>query len=610
MQRYLKFVSIISSAIILYLSLGCGYLKKEGEDAYEPFYDSDHYMPGDSINALGYEDGQQIDVYLTGQTKSTDIRPLSDGDYVKPNVQIPVYIETATRFKGKDPMDQRVYISDGGNHFSVEAFLDEASGFYTCEYTFDDSFLIYPLLIQVIYPDNQASKKKLLLRTRENPLKPSSDKLVKNGLGITLGQNALDSLKAQFQNMVPGSLKLTKLKPSTSDGYIFYLELGSLIGANLNLNDTYIKDDEETRGLSMELDLTSRVQNQSAYAQMMNWLIDLLDPIIDSAGLSDQVIGPVSFSLSDMLADLAKNNDDTGAESDASENAFLNLLENLTLDSQLFLNIFGLPEDTDADFAAVGAGLYATDTKNLAIDPETEKPVWPDVQVDNTDTNIDMSKIKTGTTDLGIGISQYNLNQVISSMMNSFRIVLGPDRIATLKDYIATENPDDVMTLALTLNPEGIAVDFTQPDLVSANTALIAVNDIHAEILENEIAKALLSIDITLKVDSSFSIEDGNLYLDLEIKPLEDLCHIHLMKDNKGIGIVDHRSLVTKLFQEIAGCEPDKPLKVSISLSDLGIMPSLSKGAGNINFDGKGNCFMNLAVESIDASRFCFISSL
>lgn len=603
MQAYLKFISVISAAIILYLFMGCGYLKKEGDEANEPFYSSENFMPGDSINALGYEAGQKIEVYLSGQTKGADIQPLSDGDYVRPGAPIPVYIETTTRFTGKEPMDQRVFISDGGNSDNVEAFPDETSGFYTCDYTFDDRYLVYPLLIQVIYPDHQASKKKLVLRTQKNPIRPSSDMLVKNGLAITLGQIALESLKTQFQSMVPGTLKLTDLKPATSKDAVFYLELGSLIGANLNLNDTYIKDEAEIRGLSLDLDLTTSTQSPSSYNQVMEWIVDLLKPVIDSAGLTGKVIGPVSFSLNDILSDLAK-------EDEATEKGLSNLLENLTLDSQLFLNVLGLPEETDREFAAIGAGLYAADTENLAIDPETKKPMWPDVQVDDMDTKIDISKIKTSTTDLGIAISQYNLNQVLCSMMTRMRIVLGSDKIATLKQYIQTENPDDEMALALTINPEGIVVDFAQPDLVPGNTALVVINDIRAEILENESAKALLSIDITLEVDSSLSIKDDSLNLDLEIKPLEDFCHIHLMKDNKGIGIIDHRSLVPKLFQEIAGCKEGESFKVSLSLSDLGIAPSKSKGAGQIEFDGKGNCFMNLAAESIDASRFCFISSL
>ena len=117
-------------------------------------------------------------------------------------------------------------------------------------------------------------------------------------------------------------------------------------------------------------------------------------------------------------------------------------------------------------------------------------------------------------------------------------------------------------------------------------------------------------MDLSLKIGTSFSVEENSLNLDLQIEPLYDLCHTHVIRDSKGIGVIDHRSLTTTLFEGITGKEDGKPLKVSISLTELGIIPSLKREPGTIEFDGKGNCFMNLAIESIDTSNFCFISSL
>ncbi len=499
------------------------------------------------------------------------------------------------------------------------------TGHYVCDFNFfdTDKYLTHPILVQAIYPDGSASKEKFVVTTYKG-LRPESGKLVEKGLGITLSAHVLNDIKNTMAQLVTDAMpsaKIISLTPaaneSPGDKGIFHLDLKmSFIpfSFDLALNDTVkTSNGQDVRKLTIGLE---DISGGKGSGLMDMFLVPFMNFFLDSLGLGDMFINllnlneipvmPVAFPLADMLSGFT--NPGKGAE----EDPMAALLENLQLDSTLFLNVYGLPEKTDSQFATIGAGLYAADTNFVETD-QNGNLLWPEVVIDDSDTLIDFKKIKTETTDFGLAMSQYNLNQMLSQMMNSFSIVMKD--IQNEMPMFAPEDPNNSMDIAMTINPAGIAIEMKSlKGDTGTSTARIAISDMNLELVEADEPKAELSMDLNLLLDLNIRTENGDVFLDIQMTPDEDLCYLHVMKDTMGLDIFDHSRLVTIIFGAFTGSSTGE-IAISMPLSDMGLSPREGvEDGGAIEFDENGNCFMNLAVGSVDASAIlgegaCFISS-
>ena len=302
-----------------------------------------------------------------------------------------------------------------------------------------------------------------------------------------------------------------------------------------------------------------------------------------------------------------------GTDDTDSDDPIAGLLEDLEMDSILFLNIFGLPKNTDADFAVIGGSLYVDHSDNVETDEEGNF-IWPEVEIDNTNTMMDLNKIKSSITDVGVALSQYNLNQVLSEMVQPDHFSLMLKDMQDLIPMVGPEDPNNSLDISMTINPGGIAIDMKSlNDETGLPVIRVAVNDVRLEFIEAGTPRAELSMDLSLEFTIDFHEENGEAFLDIAVEPLADLCHIHVMKDDLGLDMFDHSRFVPLIFSGLAGGQGGV-MTISIPLSDMGLTPRQGAALGKVELDGMGNCFMSLALDSIDPSALmgddtCFISA-
>jgi len=174
---------------------------------------------------------------------------------------------------------------------------------------------------------------------------------------------------------------------------------------------------------------------------------------------------------------------------------------------------------------------------------------------------------------------------------------------------VGPEDPNNSLDLSMTVNTGGIAIDMKGD--VDPSVIRLVANDMRLEFIEADTPKAELSMDLTLELNIDIHEKDGELFLDLAIEPLADLSHIHVMKDDLGLDIFDHSRFVTLIFSGLAGGGQGDAMVISIPLSDMGLIPRQGVAPGKVELDGNGNCFMGLALDSIDPSKLdiCFIST-
>ena len=597
MIKLLRSSLILWAILMVFMLAGCGSDHEEDLAVVETLYE-----PGEAVTGCGYSDAQTIKLFFW---KEGSFEKFSNGDYVKQGIHT-LGITVTKRIVDGEIMNQRVFVSDGGWDYQVEAFKGDVGDYYVCDFDFpgSDTYLTYPILIQVIYPDGCASKEKFVVTTHEG-LRPKSGMLVGQGLGITLSANILDSLKEAMTPLIgdvlPG-IEIKGLRPAdnTSGGKdgVLHLDIG-IASFDLALNDIY-KDEggNEIRGLTIGIEDISGGTPDGVLEAFISIFLNIFGYLIPPIDIDEP--GPVAFPLADMLTGLAGSDDANG------DNPMAGLLEGLEMDSILFLNIFGIPEETDVDFAVIGGGLYVAHSDAVDTDKD-DNFIWPYVEIDDTNTHMDLNEIKSSTTDVGIALSQYNLNHVLSKMMGGFKMEIKD--IQELMPMVGPEDPNNSLDLSMTVNTGGIAIDMKGD--VDPSVIRLVANDMRLEFIEADTPKAELSMDLTLELNIDIHEKDGELFLDLAIEPLADLSHIHVMKDDLGLDIFDHSRFVTLIFSGLAGGGQGDAMVISIPLSDMGLIPRQGVAPGKVELDGNGNCFMGLALDSIDPSKLdiCFIST-
>jgi hypothetical protein len=576
---------------MLAILTGCGF-----SDNHEPQLAKDEsvYQTGNGVKAVKFNDAQFIG--LSMEDGEGAFEKVTNGDYVEPGKHTLGVTVTPRKVNG-GIMDQRVFVSDGGWDYQVEAQYDKDKKLYVCDFKFlaSDYYLTHPVLIQVIYPDGRASKEKYVLHTVAD-LAAKPGWLVDMGLGVTLSNALLSEMKPVFSSLLPG-MEVQELYPADTTGGdkgILHIDLGSF-AFDLILDDTYTpKGGQETRALNIGLeDITGGTPPFDNLLQAIaSAFFNLFFKNLNLQGIPVMAVG---FNLGDLLQGL-------GGSDGGSEDPLAGLLTGLKIDSTLFLNLKGMPEMTEEKkYAVIGGGLYALESKYVQKD-ESGNLLWPTVMVDPYDTQMDLSRLKNGSTDLGLALSQYNLNQMLPEVAKGLQLTI--PAINKMVPMFTPEDPKNNLDLSLKINPAGIAIDMKSRRIVA--------NDIRLIFIEAGTPKAELSMDLSLHFEMGFHAEGGKGYLDLMITPMADQCYLHVMKDNLGMDMFDHSTFVPMIFTGLAGGGGDA-MQVSISLSDMGVLPREGVEPGQVAFDENNNCFLGMAVGGLDTSKLpisgCFIAT-
>jgi hypothetical protein len=444
----------------------------------------------------------------------------------------------------------------------------------------------------VIYEDALASKEKFVVRTQEG-MGASAGMLVDKGLGISLSKSMLKQAIKLANPLIEKQIKgvsIQDLSPATGDGSgIIHVDLGS-IGCDISIKD----QNKDARGLYLGLENITGGDGGTLLNTVISVILKGLlgKNGIDINGIS---VGALGFNITDLISGLAAPADPN------SEDPLAGILTGLKLDSVMFLNLQGLPGSTTENNAAIGGSLYAAPSKDVAKD-KNGSYIWPAVTDDMNDTGMDMTMLQGDIADIGIALSDYNLNQVLSSLMSGFSIEIKD--IQKLTDFFAPEDPNNSMNLIASINPGGIAIDMT--------TQRVAVNDVRLTLIEAGRPRTELSLDVTLKFEAGFHADEKSSYLDLTISPQYDRCHIHIMKDNMSMDMFDHSTYFPLIIEGFANGFDE--IKMSLPLSDFGILPKAGLDPGKVEYDTSGNCYLKMAVGDLDASKLaldglCFIST-
>ena len=622
------------SWVLIVLSLlwaisGCAFFD-DSEDK-KPAEDLSIHSVGDAVAAVPYSEAQTITLFIKDETggSSSDVslgngfKVLKNGDYVEAGSHT-LGVTVTPRIVNGSAMSQRVAVSDGGWNYQVDAMFDDTTGYYLCEFEFmgTGTYIVHPVLVQVFYPDGKASKEKLVVTTYKQ-LRPEADKLVWQGIGVSMSSQVITGIKDSITPLIKESmpsLVIRELKPvqntDTDNEGILHLDLkyGVVpVSMDLALKDTYTdKNGKEIRALTMGISNLSGGSSSTLLDGFINMVITFFskklgmgEKLIDWFNLDEIPIMPVSFPLADMLSGLTGQGD-TGSETAAESDPMAGLLKNLELDSTLFLNMFGLPDMTDGKFAVIGGSLWATGPSALKTDVKGNA-LWPAIQIDNTDPRMDLERIKTQETGIGIAMSQFNLNQMLCEMMRGFRLTM--PGVQEYLPFISPENPENALDLILTANPAGIAIDLESIN-PNAESARLDIRDIRGVLVEAGVPKTEISLDLCMDLDVFITKRDGAAFLDMTLVPVEELSYIHVLKDALNATIYDHSPLISLIISGITGSDGEA-ISFSIPLSDMGLKTKDVGDAGNIDYDGNGNCFLNLAVDSIDFSGMggCFIET-
>jgi hypothetical protein len=622
MKRIEKVLRGVALVFLLVSMSACGSLKKDHDETLAK--DETAYQRGVSVGAVGLGEAQQIELYVFDD-KSGIWTKIKNGQYFAPGQ----YILGVT----VNPYDsnQRVNISDGGmddgkddRECWQEIYYDENARMYITRDKYDiypdDYFLITPILVQAIYPDGLASKAKFIVNSRKDFRSPDGF-LVDRGLSVTLSKDFLEKLPAAIEpiiaDLIPG-LKIHNIAPADNgpgmqtDGVLRIDAAG--IAFDLVLNDIYGFPAKTTRALNIGIEDVSGGTSKTALELVTKIFAGLFLRKLD---IDNIPIMPIAVNIGDALQGLMKDPENImQMMSTLGLDLPLEGLEiGVNLDSVLYVDLKGYPSETTAEYAIMGGALYDTLTENAPKDPKDttgKKYIWPDVTVDPFDTGISlgMGTIKDGQTDLGIALSQYNLNQMIWQLMQGMQVEL--KAISNQFSIFAPKYAGDVIDLVLTFNPEGIAVDLATGRVVANDVTMLVKERIPTS--NATTTMAILSIDLSLQLDAGFrKNEKRQVVLDMSITPIANLCHMHVLKDDLGMTIFDHGQFIPLIFKYLT--KGSTSLALSLPLADLGL--ALEDSPGNkFVFDREGNCFLGMAIDTFDISKLpitgggCFINTL
>ena len=549
---------ILNIALFLTAIIGCS----SGVPPLEPTI----YDPGAPVRAVKYEESAKITLY---QDTGNGYLQIFNGAVVAKNVmaKLGVKVERGTYADG------RVFLSNGLG-YQVEAKRE--NGLYTCDYFIGSDQLLVPILVQVIYPNSYASKEKFILRTCAGA---QDNQLIRDGIDIFVGKDIL----ARAQGMILNGYTINKMTPSrqssrsSPQNAVIYAEVSKSL---LNINTDFAMDD----GIA---------DNTTAFVSPLlrfNFLFGI--PVMN--------LGTVSMSLSEKFSNLALDI--------AGDMAGLNLSNKTT-----YLDIHGLPNATSDAFMAMDVGVFMAEnisafpsgvtlySNNDITHPILNLTVMDVQQLFETDAPEVLAKC------VGVNLSMDNLTQITKKLLKgSITFDVSDFPISTILSALGIRVSDKEQKIKVTFNPEGIAFDFR------TNTPMLILDDLRIEYIEDGVPMWMISLDMTFSIAISSHIEmvtdlatgqaSEKSSLDVHISLVPDFSsRCHVMKDDQGIGLLDHSNFVEDLVAALGKklfSYTGADLMFSINMEDYGLSLSDAKA-----ISGAGRYFLKMVTTESDLKK-------
>jgi hypothetical protein len=546
-------------AVFLAAIIGCS-------SSATPQPQSTIYDAGTAVDAVTYSQSATITLY---QDTGSGYVQIFNGSVVASNTTA----KLGVKVEGGAFTGGRVFLSNGLS-YQVEATLQ--NGLYVCDYSIGSGQLLVPILVQVIYSDNSASKEKFVLRTYAGA---PDNQLVRDGVDIFIGKNILATAQGiTFNGYTINTLTPSDLSARSSpQNAVLYTEVTDSL---LNIIDTdFAVYDGITDGTTAVVDPTL----------IFNFL----------TGIPQINFGTESETLSDVFGSMAYYT--------AGYLAGLNL--NL---KTAYLDIHGLPTATSDDFTAIDMGVLIAE--NASVFP-SGITLYPNNDVTHPALNLTPADVQLmfGTNDsdilaksVGLNLSMDNLSQIVKNLLNgSVTLDFSTLPLSLILPASDTSASGVDQKLRFTFNPEGIAFDFR------TSVPLFILDDVRLEYLENDVPKWMMSMDMTFSLtlsthndtvtDSTTGVSSEESYLDVNITLVPGSSRCHVIKDNQGIGLFDHSNFVQSFIAALAGLLPSNTgadLMFSINMENYGF--DLSEVAGT---SGAGRYFINLVTTESDLTK-------
>jgi hypothetical protein len=546
-------------AVFLTAIIGCS-------SSTTPQPQSTIYDAGAAIDAVTYSQSATITLYR--DTGSGYVQ-IFNGTVVASNTTA----KLGVKVEGGAYTNGRVFLSDGLS-YQVEAKLQ--NGLYTCDYSIGSGQLLVPILVQVIYSNNLASKEKFVLRTYAGA---PDNQLVRDGADIFIGKDVL----ATAQGITFNGYTINTLTPSRQSSRpsplnaVLYTEVTDSL---LNTIDT----------------------DFAVYDGIADGTTALVDPALILSfltGIPQMNLGTESETLSDVFGSTAYYT--------AGYLAGLNL--NL---KTAYLDIHGLPNATSDDFTAIDIGVLIA--ANAPVFP-SGITLYPNNVVTHPALNLTPADVQLmfGTNSsamlaksVGLNLSMDNLTQIVKDLLNgSVTIDVSTLPLSQILPASDTSASGVDQKLRFTFNPEGIAFDFR------TSVPLFILDDVRIEYLENDVPQWMMSVDMTFSLtisthndtvtDSTTGVSSEESYLDVNITLVPGSSRCHVMKDDQGIGLFDHSNFVSSLVAALAGLLPSNTgadLMFSINMENYGL--ALSEAAGT---SGAGRYFIKLVTTESNLTK-------
>ena len=311
-------------------------------------------------------------------------------------------------------------------------------------------------------------------------------------------------------------------------------------------------------------------------------------------------LGTVSMSLAEKFGTLALDI--------AADMAGLNLSNKTT-----YLDIRGLPNATSDLFMAMDVGVFMTEntsafpsgvtlySNNDITHPRLNLTSTDVLQLFETDVPEELAKI------LGVNFSMDNLTQIVKKLLKgSITFDVADFPIPAILSVLGIHPSGKDQKIRVTFNPEGIAFDFR------TSTPMIILDDLRIEYIEDGVPMWMMSLDMTFSLGISSHIETVTDHtsgqtsekssLDVHLSLLHDFSsQCHVMKDDQGIGLLDHSKVVDylvaalgKRFFSYAGAD----LMFSIDMENYGL--SLSDAEAK---SGAGRFFLKMVTTESDLKK-------
>jgi hypothetical protein len=365
--------------------------------------------PGASVGALGYKDAYPIELQM--QEPTGEFVTVQDGQYVEPGKK-----RLAVTVQGDKSNIDKVFLSDGGV-YQVEAVKQGDS--YQADFTINNDRLYTTVLVQAIHKNQRASKEKIVFKTFKDN---SESKMILNGIGVLISNDLLNNnrelLASELDSFVTEAFEYIRTQES---GIISSLSYGNnnLNTVNIEIIDFKAIHDAIYPSAIIHLvfiihgvDLAAiNIKGQDLITTKDNDLsVDMYVALEDirsdgKRGLVFNLLGSphVSFQKDFFLRPFLEEKIASGLKvierpplvadlqsifTTLGDSLPLNITVNdsivdlislfdkqrLDLSKYLFIDLYGIPEDTSSGVLALGAGLYIAKDIAASTAPSQKQP--------------------------------------------------------------------------------------------------------------------------------------------------------------------------------------------------------------------------------------------